>query len=147
MPPRENTGVGYRRNGKKQACEPCRKGKLACDHGSPFCGRCTRRKTTSRCIYHPAPMTRNSSSAPPAALPSPQQTPSVASTEKSQHFLSPPATVEVQSSSIIYDSREGIAHMNGMNLTNINSACTLAASSPGQPKPGWKDAVFPSSSR
>jgi len=50
--------IGYRRNGKKQACEPCRKGKLACDHGSPFCGRCVRRKTTERCIYHPAPMTK-----------------------------------------------------------------------------------------
>lgn len=50
--------IGYRRNGKRQACEPCRKGKLACDHGSPFCGRCVRRKTTEKCIYHPAPMTR-----------------------------------------------------------------------------------------
>ncbi|KAF4637582.1 hypothetical protein G7Y89_g494 [Cudoniella acicularis] len=35
----EDGGIGYRRNGKKQACEPCRKGKLACDHGAPFCGR------------------------------------------------------------------------------------------------------------
>jgi hypothetical protein len=48
-----------RRNGRPKACEPCRKGKIACDHALPFCGRCTRRRLTSRCIYHPAPMTRN----------------------------------------------------------------------------------------
>jgi Fungal Zn(2)-Cys(6) binuclear cluster domain len=47
-----------RRNGKPKACEPCRKGKMACDHALPFCGRCTRRRMTSRRIYHPAPMTR-----------------------------------------------------------------------------------------
>ncbi|RFU27549.1 hypothetical protein B7463_g8789, partial [Scytalidium lignicola] len=50
--------TGRRRNGKQQACEPCRKGKMACDHAIPFCGRCVRRKMTSTCIYHPAPMTR-----------------------------------------------------------------------------------------
>lgn len=51
-------GIGYRRNGKKQACEPCRKGKIACDHGTPHCGRCVRLKNTANCRYHPAPMTR-----------------------------------------------------------------------------------------
>jgi hypothetical protein len=55
MLPRE---IGRRRNGKQQACEPCRKGKLRCDHSVPFCGRCVRRKTTANCIYHPAPMTQ-----------------------------------------------------------------------------------------
>ena len=46
-----------RRNGTQQACEPCRKAKIRCDHGSP-CGRCHRRMRT--CFYHPAPMTRSS---------------------------------------------------------------------------------------
>ncbi|KAH8687704.1 hypothetical protein BGZ60DRAFT_522354 [Tricladium varicosporioides] len=64
-------GIGYRRNGKKQACEPCRKGKLACDHGVPFCGRCTRRNTTNRCIYHPNPMTK-------VRLPATSQNPALA---------------------------------------------------------------------
>lgn len=51
--------TGLRRNGKKQACEPCRKGKLRCDHKYPFCGRCTRLGVTQKCIYHPAPMTNS----------------------------------------------------------------------------------------
>ncbi|KUJ18208.1 uncharacterized protein LY89DRAFT_583053 [Mollisia scopiformis] len=80
MPTTRETAVGYRRNGKKQACEPCRKGKLACDHGAPFCGRCVRRKTTERCVYHPAPMSKSRNSEP---LPTPQQTPSVTSASSS----------------------------------------------------------------
>lgn len=54
----ERGGIGLRRNGKEKACEPCRKGKLACDHTTPICNRCIRRKITAKCIYHPAPMTR-----------------------------------------------------------------------------------------
>ncbi|KAF1980999.1 hypothetical protein K402DRAFT_398930 [Aulographum hederae CBS 113979] len=47
-----------RRNGKLEACEPCRKSKLRCDHAHPVCGRCRLRNTASRCVYHPAPLTR-----------------------------------------------------------------------------------------
>jgi hypothetical protein len=47
-----------RRNGRPQACEPCRKRKIACDHALPVCQRCKRRKTTSACIYLAAPMTQ-----------------------------------------------------------------------------------------
>ncbi|KAL1869998.1 hypothetical protein VTK73DRAFT_2841 [Phialemonium thermophilum] len=39
------------RNGLRQACEPCRRRKLACDHHLPVCDRCQRGKTPSRCIY------------------------------------------------------------------------------------------------
>lgn len=39
-----------------RACEPCRKGKLGCDHKAPFCGRCVRMQRTDQCIYHPNPM-------------------------------------------------------------------------------------------
>ncbi|WPH02274.1 Hypothetical protein R9X50_00513000 [Acrodontium crateriforme] len=46
-----------RRNGLLQACEPCRKRKLACDHDTP-CSRCVKRNTQGQCRYHPAPMTR-----------------------------------------------------------------------------------------
>lgn len=59
--------AGIRRNGKPKAYEPCRKGKMGCDHALPFCGRCTRRRLTSKCIYHPAPMTREKQ--PEMALP------------------------------------------------------------------------------
>jgi hypothetical protein len=60
MPPdgQSKGGIGLRRNGKEKACEPCRKGKLACDHSQPICGRCIRRKIGAKCLYHPAPMTR-----------------------------------------------------------------------------------------
>ena len=46
-----------RRNGKLPSCEPCRKSKLSCDHASPICGRCQKRKSPQSCTYHPAPMT------------------------------------------------------------------------------------------
>ncbi|RDW82214.1 hypothetical protein BP6252_03326 [Coleophoma cylindrospora] len=68
-----------RRNGKKKSCEPCRKGKLRCDHATPFCGRCVRRKQTTKCIYHPAPMTKPKGLPAPAPAPTPQPTPSLAS--------------------------------------------------------------------
>ena len=49
--------MNYRRNGKLQACEPCRKGKLRCDHHLPVCDRCVKRGRTDKCVYHPAPLT------------------------------------------------------------------------------------------
>ncbi|KAI8624755.1 hypothetical protein F5Y19DRAFT_467606 [Xylariaceae sp. FL1651] len=48
----------YRRNGKLQSCEPCRKSKLRCDHVVPTCSRCVRRKCADKCIYHPNPLTK-----------------------------------------------------------------------------------------
>ncbi|KAF2453934.1 hypothetical protein BDY21DRAFT_292085, partial [Lineolata rhizophorae] len=53
-----NLNPTHRRNGKLQACEPCRKAKLRCDHVMPVCGRCARLRKAPRCVYHPAPMTR-----------------------------------------------------------------------------------------
>ena len=89
MPPREGTGL--RRNGKQQACEPCRKGKLACDHSTPHCGRCVRRQITSRCIYHPAPMTKARPGAASSPLPTPKHTPSISSDQTNGTGLSPQA--------------------------------------------------------
>lgn len=45
-----------RRNGRKPACEPCRRRKLACDHGYPSCTRC--QKQSVNCIYLENPSTR-----------------------------------------------------------------------------------------
>ncbi|KAJ6058170.1 uncharacterized protein N7446_007753 [Penicillium canescens] len=45
-----------RHNGQPQACEPCRKAKIRCDHANPRCARCARRSLD--CVYHPAPMTK-----------------------------------------------------------------------------------------
>ncbi|KAI3544827.1 fungal specific transcription factor domain-containing protein [Colletotrichum filicis] len=33
-----------RKNGRPQACEPCRKRKVACDHSQPICNRCRKSK-------------------------------------------------------------------------------------------------------
>ncbi|GFF46161.1 activator of stress genes 1 [Aspergillus udagawae] len=38
-----------RRNGRKAACEACRRRKLACDHSYPTCQRCQKRSMT--CVY------------------------------------------------------------------------------------------------
>ena len=49
-----------RKNGKQASCEPCRRGKVRCDHRMPVCDRCRRRNLGSECYYHPAPLTRPS---------------------------------------------------------------------------------------
>lgn len=54
-----------RRNGQAASCEPCRKDKVRCDHETPSCGRCQKRNITSRCFYHPAPLTRERDSPTP----------------------------------------------------------------------------------
>lgn len=51
-----NTVSSTRRNGSQASCEPCRKGKVRCDHAKPICSRCRRRGTLSACWYHPAPL-------------------------------------------------------------------------------------------
>jgi len=38
-------------NGRLQACDPCRRRKVACDHGQPVCQRCLRRNEQPRCTY------------------------------------------------------------------------------------------------
>lgn len=40
-----------RRNGKQQACEPCRRRKVACDHQLPVCSRCRRGGVSTTCVY------------------------------------------------------------------------------------------------
>jgi Fungal Zn(2)-Cys(6) binuclear cluster domain len=49
--PPASTGSLRRRNGRQQACEPCRKRKVGCDHTLPVCQRCRKRKSASSCIY------------------------------------------------------------------------------------------------
>ncbi|KAK2032885.1 fungal-specific transcription factor domain-containing protein [Colletotrichum zoysiae] len=34
----------FRKNGRPQACEPCRRRKVACDHAQPVCNRCRKSK-------------------------------------------------------------------------------------------------------
>lgn len=38
-------------NGRLQACEPCRRRKVACDHKVPVCSRCLRKDISRSCVY------------------------------------------------------------------------------------------------
>ncbi|KAK2598672.1 hypothetical protein N8I77_012067 [Diaporthe amygdali] len=42
---------GRRRNGRLQACEPCRQRKVSCDHAFPVCRRCRARNKHGGCVY------------------------------------------------------------------------------------------------
>jgi hypothetical protein len=46
-----NTPLLRRPNGRLQACEPCRKRKVACDHTHPVCRRCQAGKKATQCEY------------------------------------------------------------------------------------------------
>ncbi|KAF5622012.1 hypothetical protein F25303_12195 [Fusarium sp. NRRL 25303] len=59
-----------RRNGKKQACEPCRRRKVACDHGYPICRRCRKRPNGESACYYASP---EQATTPYRARPSQQQ--------------------------------------------------------------------------
>ncbi|CAL3968482.1 unnamed protein product, partial [Diplocarpon coronariae] len=145
------TAVGYRRNGKKQACEPCRKGKLACDHGSPFCGRCTRRKTTAKCIYHPAPMTRGRGPSGPVSISKHSlandgngtvrcdTSPAVA-TSNPPFFHSPQPFSREVPPSVPLSEYSDVARPLSAPSTSQSKSSML-----GQPPGGWKTAVYPRS--
>jgi hypothetical protein len=156
--PEQVPRVGYRRNGKQQACEPCRKGKLACDHGSPFCGRCVRRKTTNKCIYHPAPMTR---SRPPATLASTELTNTVSTTSEhtNGHDLSLPVggameaalnhdPVQVQQfhTTGIKDCASDITARQQHQL-NTQNVFRMERIPPSKSQKNWKSAVYQRSAR
>ncbi|KAK1984980.1 hypothetical protein LZ30DRAFT_747498 [Colletotrichum cereale] len=41
----------YQKNGRLQACDPCRRRKVACDHARPVCSNCKRRRRAEPCEY------------------------------------------------------------------------------------------------
>lgn len=45
------TPLRYRKNGRLQACDPCRRRKVICDHARPICGSCRRRRKAGTCEY------------------------------------------------------------------------------------------------
>ncbi|KAI1459673.1 hypothetical protein F4805DRAFT_465982 [Annulohypoxylon moriforme] len=66
-----NRPLLIRRNGRPQACDPCRKRKLACDHAQPVCNRCRKRKQDADCVYIISdPKTSGSKSPLPSPSPS-----------------------------------------------------------------------------
>ncbi|KAH7130884.1 hypothetical protein EDB81DRAFT_888184 [Dactylonectria macrodidyma] len=61
-----------RPNGRPQACEPCRKRKVACDNGQPICHRCRKASRSNQCQYIVDPrMSILSPSTPGRSLSSP----------------------------------------------------------------------------
>lgn len=48
-----------RKNGRPQACEPCRRRKVGCDHGAPTCSRCRRGGISDKCVYLAQPGQQN----------------------------------------------------------------------------------------
>ncbi|CAG8887914.1 unnamed protein product [Penicillium egyptiacum] len=61
---RRSASPATRKNGTLQSCEPCRRSKQRCDHDRPVCRRCTTKRISDKCFYHPAPMTRRRPSDP-----------------------------------------------------------------------------------
>lgn len=51
LTPTSQRSAPLRRNGRQQACEPCRRRKVACDHGMPVCSRCRSSEISSSCVY------------------------------------------------------------------------------------------------
>lgn len=85
-----------RRNGKHQACEPCRIRKSGCDHIYPVCSRCERRGVAESCIYVQAPSDkRRPARIPPGLIPSNVESSFVAS----PHEFSVPSSSSVPSAS------------------------------------------------
>ncbi|UKZ52680.1 hypothetical protein TrVGV298_006461 [Trichoderma virens] len=52
-------GAPKRKNGRPQACEPCRRRKVACDHRIPVCSRCRRGGISEKCVYLAQPGQQN----------------------------------------------------------------------------------------
>ncbi|KXJ90702.1 hypothetical protein Micbo1qcDRAFT_148688 [Microdochium bolleyi] len=91
----------YRRpNGRPQACEPCRKRKVSCDHTHPICRRCIKRNQQSECIY----VLQDSSRPPPR--PRAAATPAAARARVHTLPVSPPRTNESGSTPQLSDLRE-----------------------------------------
>ncbi|OTA98882.1 hypothetical protein M426DRAFT_325631 [Hypoxylon sp. CI-4A] len=81
-----STPLLLRRNGRPQACDPCRKRKLACDHSQPVCSRCRKRKQDAQCVYIvPDPRALSSD------VPLPSPTPSTSGSARRRRATPQPA--------------------------------------------------------
>ena len=102
--------VRRRRNGRLQACDPCRRQKLACDHARP-CTRCVKKKKEAACAY--------TEQAPAAKRLKPASTSNSHSTSASSSAEVPPR-LSATSTSSSYD-----------RSSNVTSPATSRASASG----------------
>lgn len=123
--------TNYRRNGKLQSCEPCRKGKLRCDHMMPTCGRCARRNKAQQCVYHPAPLTKRTSLPTPSTESDPRSPSTLAQSVEwcaPAPVVTPPTTIP---------QTEGIVPSQLANPTNPPSALPRTARATSLPAQPW----------
>jgi hypothetical protein len=124
--------TNYRRNGKLQSCEPCRKGKLRCDHMMPTCGRCARRNKAHQCVYHPAPLTKRTSLPTPSTSSDPKSPPVFSQSvewDPPASVVTPLTTSPRTESAINTQPLYAVSSQAGLSRT------TRATSLPAQPRP------------
>ena len=96
MPPNHPTaqsGVApRRRNGRQQACAPCSRRKVACDHRLPVCSRCRRGRISEQCVYAPQRRSTRAAASPP---PTPRLQPAGAGVKRSTPPVPEPPPREV----------------------------------------------------
>ncbi|KAI0536161.1 hypothetical protein GGR58DRAFT_476279 [Xylaria digitata] len=140
----------YRRNGKLQSCEPCRKSKLRCDHVVPICSRCVKRKCAEKCVYHPHPLTKKRQAAErapptPATTINEEASPIILPTVESSEPGSPNSP-EYHSLGAPRLNYEQVALLAPANLNRAASAPPLHShydGEPGRVNPGFFGATNP----
>jgi hypothetical protein len=110
-----------RKNGKQASCEPCRRGKVRCDHRMPVCDRCRRRNIDSECWYHPAPLTRPSKRIRTSSL----EESEVDLTEMNVQAPSSVATVSLEADTYRTAGVEDNGHLLSVSESNTTSPATL----------------------
>ncbi|KAF3764189.1 hypothetical protein M406DRAFT_330540 [Cryphonectria parasitica EP155] len=77
-----------RRNGRLQACEPCRRRKVSCDHAYPVCRRCRARSNADSCVYLAPQQTP-----PGSRKPTPRRLSEVAGARRQSNGPLPPQSI------------------------------------------------------
>ncbi|KAI1367715.1 hypothetical protein F5Y08DRAFT_51237 [Xylaria arbuscula] len=119
-----------RPNGRPQACEPCRKRKVACDHTQPVCNRCRKRCQADDCVYLVSGKPRAPSSprkqlhSSTCSSPSVIHLPSVSNVLEPTEVLSPDGLCARQMAS----GYLGITSFSAVYEETQNSLCSLQGS-------------------
>ncbi|KAI1822221.1 hypothetical protein F4861DRAFT_532402 [Xylaria intraflava] len=111
---------------RANACEPCRKRKVACDRGRPFCIRCRQKLQTSDCVYPASRSSRYLSSvaAPPRLAPvgvqSTAATEGIASQNPEQHasrHRTPGYLGSTSFSAVFRETEFSLSELQGLQVT------------------------------
>ncbi|KAH8585313.1 hypothetical protein B0O99DRAFT_657354 [Bisporella sp. PMI_857] len=117
------------------ACEPCRRSKLACDHGQPTCVRCRDRGQGDTCIYRATPFKRQKlSHSQPIQRPTcpslpPQASCVITSSPATQHHYPNPGFLGTSSHSTIFNHVSSQANNDDI-APSVNNPSQMTPSSP-----------------